>query len=63
MLRFVEKDKFVDKTQYFTQEQILKTFTDLCKKVNVFDPETRVFDLNKSEILQKIFGCNQVFSE
>ena len=55
MLRFVEKEKFVDRTAKYEKQLIKETFTKLCKKVSVYNEASKTFDLGKSDIFQKIF--------
>ena len=61
MLKFVQKQEFSDPSKSYKQSQILSAFTFLCKKVNVYDEESKIYSLFKSEILQKIFNCSKSF--
>ena len=62
MLKFVQKQEFSDPSIYYKQSQILSAFT-LYKKVNVYDEESRIYSLFKSEILQKILKCSMSFRQ
>lgn len=61
MLKFVQKTEFSSIEKKYRQHQIVEAFTFLCRKVNVYDEATKMYNLSKSEILQKIFNCKESY--
>ena len=59
MLKFIQKDHFIDPQSGYLASDIIETFKSLCMRVKCFDVQTNTYNLNHSTLLQKIFKLDQ----